>query len=255
MLGSNSLGSNLEMTKAFFEAGRRFPGPNFSEGLGAAKPNAFGVGSHYHYLHLYPKPYPPLVSLPFVWAPNFRKDIEVLEQVQRRAKELVKHLEHGSYEEQMQVALCSAWGLSLQHHLLVLPCVVFWGSLLLESFPLELPFTVCEGLIEEPQVILLQPEMQQMLMWLKPLSPKPLPATDGGSDICGALPTYRQQNIWHRAYPPAEKLTQDDYSVILQSMLIERNICQEFWGYDSPNKALLGHLHGEKSQEWERKAG
>ncbi|GAB0205444.1 mitochondrial enolase superfamily member 1 [Grus japonensis] len=44
-----------------------------------------------------------------LWGPQYRRDMELLERVQRRAMKLIRGLEHLSYEDRLRELGCSAW--------------------------------------------------------------------------------------------------------------------------------------------------
>ena len=44
-----------------------------------------------------------------LWGPHHKKDMDLLEQVQRRATKMVRGLEHLSYEDRLRQWGCLAW--------------------------------------------------------------------------------------------------------------------------------------------------
>lgn len=74
-------------------------------------------------------------------------------------------------------------------------CFVY---ILHQSFPYGFLSLWFERCIEEPRVILLQPEMREMLMWLKPFAAKPLAASH----------QQRHQYLWSCIPMSAEHLAQ-----------------------------------------------
>ena len=52
---------------------------------------------------------PHLQSCIQLWSPQHGKDMDLLEQVQRRATNMIRGLEHLSYEDRLRELGCSAW--------------------------------------------------------------------------------------------------------------------------------------------------
>ena len=44
-----------------------------------------------------------------MWSPQFRRDINLLEHVQRRATNMLQRMEHLSYADRLREIKCSAW--------------------------------------------------------------------------------------------------------------------------------------------------
>lgn len=63
-------------------------------------------------------------NTPLIWTPQFKKDIDVLEHVQRKGVELLKGLESNSYKKQLRKLGLFSWGkakLGRPHYCLQFP--------------------------------------------------------------------------------------------------------------------------------------